>query len=46
MDSFEDAGGLCVDNLPPELVPTLVDLFRREGEQGRPGGRREQRPRR
>ena len=31
MDSFEDAGWLCVDNLPPELVPTLVDLFRREG---------------
>ena len=31
MDSFEDAGWFCVDNLPPELVPTLVDLFRREG---------------
>ena len=31
MDSFEDAGWFCVDNLPPELVPTLVDLFRRTG---------------
>jgi UPF0042 nucleotide-binding protein len=31
LDSFEDAGYFCVDNLPPELVPTLVDLFRREG---------------
>jgi len=31
MDAFEDAGWFCVDNLPPELVPTLVDLFRREG---------------
>lgn len=31
MDSFEDAGWFCVDNLPPELVPTLVELFRREG---------------
>ena len=31
MDSFEDAGWFCVDNLPPQLVPTLVDLFRREG---------------
>lgn len=31
MDAFEDAGWFCVDNLPPELLPTLVDLFRREG---------------
>jgi len=31
LDAFEDAGYFCVDNLPPELVPTLVDLFRREG---------------
>jgi len=31
IDSFEDAGYFCVDNLPPELAPTLVDLFRREG---------------
>jgi UPF0042 nucleotide-binding protein len=31
MDAFEDAGWFCIDNMPPELVPTLVDLFRREG---------------
>jgi RNase adapter protein RapZ len=31
IDSFEDAGYFCVDNLPPQLVPTLVDLFRHEG---------------
>jgi RNase adapter protein RapZ len=31
LDVFEDAGYFCVDNLPPQLVPTLVDLFRREG---------------
>ena len=31
LDAFEDAGYFCVDNLPPQLVPTLVDLFRREG---------------
>jgi UPF0042 nucleotide-binding protein len=31
LDVFEDAGYFSVDNLPPQLVPTLVDLFRREG---------------
>jgi UPF0042 nucleotide-binding protein len=31
LDVFEDAGFFCIDNLPPELVPTLVDLLRREG---------------
>lgn len=31
VDAFEDAGWFCIDNLPPELVPTLVDLFRRQG---------------
>lgn len=31
MDAFEDAGWFCIDNMPPELMPTLVDLFRREG---------------
>lgn len=31
LDVFEDAGYFCVDNLPPQLIPTLVDLFRREG---------------
>jgi UPF0042 nucleotide-binding protein len=31
LDVFEDAGYFCIDNLPPQLVPTLVDLLRREG---------------
>jgi RNase adapter protein RapZ len=31
LDAFEDAGYFCIDNLPPQLVPTLVDLFQREG---------------
>ena len=31
LDVFEDAGYFCIDNLPPQLVPTLVDLFRHEG---------------
>ena len=31
LDVFEDAGFFCIDNLPPQLVPTLVDLLRREG---------------
>ncbi|MBM3147692.1 MAG: RNase adapter RapZ [Actinobacteria bacterium] len=31
LDAFEDAGYFCIDNLPPQLVPTLVDLLHREG---------------
>jgi UPF0042 nucleotide-binding protein len=31
IDAFEDAGYFCVDNLPPQLLGTLVDLFRLEG---------------
>ena len=31
MDVFEDAGYFCVDNLPPQLLSTLVDLVRLEG---------------
>jgi len=31
IDVFEDAGWFCVDNLPPQLLPTLVDLFSLEG---------------
>jgi len=31
IDAFEDAGYFCVDNLPPQLLSTLVDLFRLEG---------------
>ncbi len=27
MDAFEDAGYFCVDNLPPEMIRSLVDLF-------------------
>ncbi|MGI6004727.1 MAG: RNase adapter RapZ [Christensenellales bacterium] len=26
LNSFEDMGFFCVDNLPPELIPTFVDL--------------------
>src|SRR5947199_3542874 len=28
---FEDAGYFCVDNLPPEMVASLADLFGHEG---------------
>jgi UPF0042 nucleotide-binding protein len=31
IDVFEDAGWFCVDNLPPQLLPTLVDLFSLKG---------------
>ena len=29
--ALEDAGYFCVDNLPPQLLPSLVDLFALEG---------------
>lgn len=29
--AFEDADYFCVDNLPPQLLPSLVDLFALEG---------------
>jgi UPF0042 nucleotide-binding protein len=29
--AFEDAGYFCVDNLPPEMIATLADLFGHEG---------------
>jgi RNase adapter protein RapZ len=29
--SFEDAGYFCVDNLPPEMIGSLADLFGHEG---------------
>ena len=35
IDAFEDAGYFCVDNLPPQLLSTLVDLFRLEGSKVR-----------
>ena len=31
MATFEDAGYFCVDNLPPEMIRTLADLFGHEG---------------
>jgi UPF0042 nucleotide-binding protein len=31
MNAFEDAGYFCVDNLPPEMIRGLVDLFLHEG---------------
>jgi UPF0042 nucleotide-binding protein len=31
MAAFEDAGYFCVDNLPPEMIRSLVDLFMHEG---------------
>src|SRR5688572_19124732 len=31
MAAFEDAGYFCVDNLPPEMIRSLSDLFRHEG---------------
>src|SRR4051812_382714 len=31
MACFEDAGYFCVDNLPPEMISSLADLFMHEG---------------
>jgi UPF0042 nucleotide-binding protein len=31
MAVFEDAGYFCVDNLPPEMIRSLVELFMHEG---------------
>jgi RNase adapter protein RapZ len=31
MNVFEDAGYFCVDNLPPEMIRGLIDLFQHEG---------------
>jgi UPF0042 nucleotide-binding protein len=31
MAVFEDAGYFCVDNLPPEMIRSLVELFQHEG---------------
>jgi UPF0042 nucleotide-binding protein len=31
MQCFEDAGYFCVDNLPPEMISSLADLFEHEG---------------
>jgi UPF0042 nucleotide-binding protein len=32
MNVFEDAGYFCVDNLPPEMIRGLADLFRHPGQ--------------
>jgi RNase adapter protein RapZ len=31
MNAFEDAGYFCVDNLPPEMIRSLVELFMHPG---------------
>src|ERR1700755_1612737 len=31
MACFEDAGYFCVDNLPPEMIASLSELFAHEG---------------
>ena len=31
MATFEDAGYFCVDNLPPEMIGSLAELFEHEG---------------
>lgn len=31
MNVFEDAGYFCVDNLPPEMIRSLIELFMHEG---------------
>ena len=31
MATFEDAGYFCVDNLPPEMIGNLAELFEHEG---------------
>ncbi len=37
MNVFEDDGYFCVDNLPPEMIRGLVDLFLHEGSKVRRG---------
>src|SRR6204780_3441786 len=34
MNVFEDAGYFCVDNLPPEMIRSLVELFVHKGSKG------------
>lgn len=31
LKAFEDAGYFCIDNLPPTLIPTFVDLCNQQG---------------
>src|SRR3712207_585439 len=35
MNVFEDAGYFCVDNLPPEMIRGLAELFRHPGQKVR-----------
>ena len=35
MNVFEDAGYFCVDNLPPEMIRSLAELFMPRGLEGR-----------
>ena len=46
MACFEDAGYFCVDNLPPEMIGQLAELFEHEGSQGRARGGGLRRPQR
>jgi RNase adapter protein RapZ len=34
MGVYEDAGWFCVDNLPPRLLPSLIELFSADGASG------------
>jgi len=36
--TFEDMGYFCIDNLPPQMLPRVVELFALEGKPGGPGG--------
>src|SRR3954467_9058911 len=36
MACFEDAGYFCVDNLPPEMISSLSELFAHEGSKVEP----------
>jgi RNase adapter protein RapZ len=31
VDTFEDAGYFCIDNMPPEMLPRIAELFSLEG---------------
>jgi RNase adapter protein RapZ len=31
VDTFEDAGYFCIDNMPPEMLPRIAELFALEG---------------
>ena len=46
MAAFEDAGYFCVDNLPSEMIRSLVELFMHEGSKVAARGGRLGRPRR